>query len=440
MSKFRLDGKVALVTGGASGIGNAVSRVLAEQGAAVAVHYFNSASAAEAVVAAAKIAGRKAVGIQADLSKPGEADRVVTATIKELGGLDILVNNAGFLVQRCPVAEMSDELFRTIMDVNLTSTFWMCRAALRHMLSKASGSIVNMSSAAAFAGGGNGATIYAASKAAVVGFTRALAKEVGPQGHPCECRGSWPDRDAIPRPVQHTRRPSQHREDHSAGPRGDGGRGGARRGVPGVPCGVFCERRDLGRQRRDVVPLRTRAVRPFARFFRRRDGLGYFPEAVAFLSPVPLARSQLPCRTSPAPPPLCRSSKQINLSQRHRRVRIRTMSPPENALRSRYEITCTSISISLRLLMPFRNVSAQLILLQRLTDLARRRPLSVRPPAARTQSPVAHLLTVTPTDAPPPRERRNENPPTQFGGIHRRVRRLPPSRCGRACCGIWPCP
>ena len=182
MSKFRLDGQVALVTGGASGIGNAISRILGEQGAAVAVHFFNSAGAAEAVVAAAKIAGRKAVGIQADLSKPGEADRVVMATIKGLGGLDILVNNAGFLVQRCPVAEMPDELFRTIMDVNLTSTFWMCRAALRHMLSKGTGSIVNMSSAAAFAGGGNGAAIYAASKAAIVGFTRALAREVGPKG------------------------------------------------------------------------------------------------------------------------------------------------------------------------------------------------------------------------------------------------------------------
>jgi len=182
MSKFRLDGQVALVTGGASGIGNAISRILGEQGAVVAVHFFNSAGAAEAVVAAAKTAGRKAVGIQADLSKPGEADRVVMATIKGLGGLDILVNNAGFLVQRCPVAEMSDELFRTIMDVNLTSTFWMCRAALRHMLSKGTGSIVNMSSAAAFAGGGNGAAIYAASKAAIVGFTRALAREVGPKG------------------------------------------------------------------------------------------------------------------------------------------------------------------------------------------------------------------------------------------------------------------
>jgi 3-oxoacyl-[acyl-carrier protein] reductase len=182
MSKFRLDGKVALVTGGASGIGNAISRVLAEQGAAIAVHYFNSAVAAEAVMAAVKSAGNRALGIRADLSRPGEAERIVAETIKELGGLDILVNNAGFLVQRCPVAEMSDDLFRTIMDVNLTSTFWMCRAALRHMIAKGAGSIVNMASAAAFAGGGNGAAIYAASKGAIVSFTRALAKEVGPKG------------------------------------------------------------------------------------------------------------------------------------------------------------------------------------------------------------------------------------------------------------------
>jgi 3-oxoacyl-[acyl-carrier protein] reductase len=182
MSEFRLDGKVALVTGGASGIGQAVSEVLAAQGASVAVHYFNSADGAAAVVAAVTRAGTKGVAIQADLRKPGEAERVVAATIKELGGLDILVNNAGFLVQRCPIAEMSDELFHTIMDVNLTSTFWMCRAALRHMLPKGSGSIVNMSSAAAFAGGGGGAVVYATSKAAIVGFTRALAKEVGPKG------------------------------------------------------------------------------------------------------------------------------------------------------------------------------------------------------------------------------------------------------------------
>jgi 3-oxoacyl-[acyl-carrier protein] reductase len=182
MSKFRLDGQVALVTGGASGIGNAVSRVLAEHGAAIAVHYFNSAAEAEAVVAAAKIGGNKALGIRADLTKPGEAERVVRETLEALGGLDVLVNNAGYLVQRCPIVDMSDELYHTIMNVNMTSTFLMCRAALRHMLSKGAGSIVNMASAAAFAGGGNGAAIYAASKAAIVGFTRALAKEVGPRG------------------------------------------------------------------------------------------------------------------------------------------------------------------------------------------------------------------------------------------------------------------
>jgi 3-oxoacyl-[acyl-carrier protein] reductase len=182
MDRFRLDGKVALVTGGASGIGAAVSLALAEQGASVAIHYFSSGSKADAIASAAKIRGARTVGIQADLSKPGEADRVVETAVKELGGLDILVNNAGFLVKRCPVAEMPDELYRTIVDVNLTSTFWMCRAALVRMLRKGEGSIVNMASAAAFAGGGAGASIYAASKAAIVGFTRALAKEVGPKG------------------------------------------------------------------------------------------------------------------------------------------------------------------------------------------------------------------------------------------------------------------
>jgi 3-oxoacyl-[acyl-carrier protein] reductase len=182
MSRFRLDGKVALVTGGASGIGAAISHALAEQGAAVAVHCFNSAASAKDLVAAIKTAGGLAVAVQADLAKAGEADRAVRATLDGLGGLDILVNNAGFLVQRCPIAEMSDELYRTIIDVNLTSTFWMCRAALRHMIAKGTGSVVNMSSAAAFAGGGNGAAIYATSKAAIVGFTRALSKEVGPKG------------------------------------------------------------------------------------------------------------------------------------------------------------------------------------------------------------------------------------------------------------------
>jgi 3-oxoacyl-[acyl-carrier protein] reductase len=182
MDRFRLDGKVALVTGGASGIGAAVALALAEQGASVAVHYFSSATDAEAVASTARMKGTQSLEIQADLTKPGEADRVIEATVKKLGCLDILVNNAGFLVKRCPVVEMPDELFRTIMDVNLTSTFWMCRAALSRMLPKGAGSIVNMASAAAFAGGGSGASIYAASKAAIVGFTRALAKEVGPKG------------------------------------------------------------------------------------------------------------------------------------------------------------------------------------------------------------------------------------------------------------------
>jgi 3-oxoacyl-[acyl-carrier protein] reductase len=179
---FRLDGKVALVTGGASGIGKGASLALAEAGAAVVLHYFSSGDGAREIAGAIQARGGRALSIQADLTVPGEADRVVSETVRAMGGLDILFNNAGHLVQRCPVAEMSDELFRKIMDVNMTSAFTMSRAALKHMLPRRSGSIINMSSAAAFAGGGSHATIYATSKAAVVGFTRGLAKEVGGQG------------------------------------------------------------------------------------------------------------------------------------------------------------------------------------------------------------------------------------------------------------------
>ena len=182
MKLYRLDGQVALVTGGASGIGREISLVLAEAGAQVAVHYFSSEAGAKEVVETIQRSGGKAHALKADLSQSREADRVVAQTIEEFGQLDVLVNNAGHLVQRCPVPELSDALYHTIMDVNMTSTFQMCRAALRHMVPRGTGSIVNMASAAAFAGGGAGATIYAASKGAVVSFTRALSKEVGPKG------------------------------------------------------------------------------------------------------------------------------------------------------------------------------------------------------------------------------------------------------------------
>ncbi len=182
MDAFRLDGKVALVTGGGSGIGRATSIALAEAGAVVAVHYFGSKTGAEEVATSIRAIGGRAVLIQADLKIPGEGDRVVSETVGAFGVLDILVNNAGHLVQRCPVAEMSDELYQAIMDVNMTATFAVSRAALRCMLPRRSGSIINVSSAAAYTGGGNNATIYATSKAAIVGFTRGLAKEVGGQG------------------------------------------------------------------------------------------------------------------------------------------------------------------------------------------------------------------------------------------------------------------
>ena len=182
MEAFRLEGRSALVTGGGSGIGRGISLALAEAGATVAVHYFGSRSGAEEVVTSIRAAGGRAASIQADLKGRGEPHRVVEEALKAFGAVDILVNNAGHLVKRCPVAEMPDDLYQAIMDVNMTATFAVSRAALKHMLPRRSGSIINMSSAAAYTGGGNNATIYATSKAAVVGFTRGLAKEVGGQG------------------------------------------------------------------------------------------------------------------------------------------------------------------------------------------------------------------------------------------------------------------
>jgi 3-oxoacyl-[acyl-carrier protein] reductase len=118
MDAFRLDGQSALVTGGGSGIGKAICLALAKAGASVAVHHFSSLNGAEEAVAAIRAGGGRALAIRADLTVRGEADRVVNEAVAALGGLDVLVNNAGHLVQRCPVVEMSDDLFQAIMDVN----------------------------------------------------------------------------------------------------------------------------------------------------------------------------------------------------------------------------------------------------------------------------------------------------------------------------------
>jgi 3-oxoacyl-[acyl-carrier protein] reductase len=163
-----LDGKVALVTGASRGIGRAIAVELAGAGAEVVVGYRTGRGEAEAV--AAEIGGR---ALEADVSDAGSAAALVEAA----GDLDILVNNAG-LTRDGLLARMSDDDWRTVIDTNLSSVFYTCRAVARPMMRKRAGSIVNLSSIVGVHGN-PGQTNYAASKAGIIGFTKSLARELG---------------------------------------------------------------------------------------------------------------------------------------------------------------------------------------------------------------------------------------------------------------------
>ncbi len=169
MAEFAsLEGKTALVTGGSRGIGAAIAEELARAGASVVVGY--RAGKDEAEELAHRIGGR---AVQADVSSAEEAARLVA----EAGDLDVLVNNAG-LTRDGLLARMSDDDWRTVIDTNLASCFYTCRAVTRPMMKKRGGSIVNVSSIVGVHGNW-GQTNYAASKAGIIGFTKSLAKELG---------------------------------------------------------------------------------------------------------------------------------------------------------------------------------------------------------------------------------------------------------------------
>ena len=163
-----LEGKTALVTGASRGIGRAIAAELARAGASVVVGYRSGKDEAEAL--AAEIGGR---AVQADVSSAEDAQRLV----EEAGDLDILVNNAG-LTRDGLLARMSDDDWRTVIETNLSSVFYTCRAVCRPMMKKRAGAIVNVSSIVGVHGNW-GQTNYAASKAGIIGFTKSLARELG---------------------------------------------------------------------------------------------------------------------------------------------------------------------------------------------------------------------------------------------------------------------
>jgi 3-oxoacyl-[acyl-carrier protein] reductase len=163
-----LEGKLALVTGASKGIGLAIAEELARAGAEVVVGY--RTGQAEADELAARIGGR---AVQADISSPDDAKRLV----EEAGDVDVLVNNAG-LTRDGLLARMSDDDWRTVIETNLSSVFYTCRAVTRPMMKKRRGSIINISSIVGVHGNW-GQTNYAASKAGIIGFTKSLARELG---------------------------------------------------------------------------------------------------------------------------------------------------------------------------------------------------------------------------------------------------------------------
>ena len=172
-----LKGKTAIVTGGGRDIGRACAMRLAEEGAHVAINYHSSSDGAESAVKEIEAMGGKAFAMQGDLTNEAEVTAFVDRAASELGGVHVVVNNTGGLIKRVPIKEMSLEHWTAVMDLNLTSTFLIIRAAAAHMTS---GTIINLSSQAGRDGGGPGAAAYAASKGAVMTLTRGLAKEFGP--------------------------------------------------------------------------------------------------------------------------------------------------------------------------------------------------------------------------------------------------------------------
>lgn len=178
---MRFTDKVAIVTGGGRDIGREVSLRLAAEGARVVVNFANDEASATETLNAIEASGGKAILHRADVTTGEGAAGLVQAAIMQFGAqIDVLVNLAGGMVQRRPLAEIDEGFFDSVMSLNLRSAYLMTRGVVPHMV--AGSAIVNFSSQAGRDGGGPGASIYATAKGALMTFTRAMAKELGPQG------------------------------------------------------------------------------------------------------------------------------------------------------------------------------------------------------------------------------------------------------------------
>jgi len=178
----KLTGKNVLVTAGAQGIGEAITKHFIDSGANVAIHYYSSAENANQLKTYAINKGLKAIAIKGDLTKEDDANTLVKESVEALDGLDILINNAGSLVARKLLNELEADFWYKVMDINMTSMQFVTRVAATYLANNENSSIVNLASLAGRKGGHPGSLVYATSKGAILTYTRALASELGPEG------------------------------------------------------------------------------------------------------------------------------------------------------------------------------------------------------------------------------------------------------------------
>jgi len=174
LDKFKLDGKVALVTGASSGLGQAIAIGLAEAGAHVACHARSAGKAQDTIASIVKL-GRRAEAVEGDMAETETPASVVEQTLEKFGQIDILINNAG-MIRRAPAVDYTEDDWSTVIQVNLSSVFRLSQAAGRKMIDQGSGKIVNIASLLSFQGGIT-VPAYTASKSGVAGLTKALANE-----------------------------------------------------------------------------------------------------------------------------------------------------------------------------------------------------------------------------------------------------------------------
>lgn len=185
MSKGRLAGKVAVVTGGSRGLGRGIAEGFGAEGARIVVNYLQDEKAAREVADTLKTNGSDAITVRANVGEVDDVRTMMDTTVKEFGTIDILVNNAGML-NSFRLAEMSVETWDSMIKVHLRGMFLCTRFAIPHMLKQKSGKIINMSGTFGVSGGAE-FTHMSAAKAGMIGFTRALAREVGHDGINVNC-------------------------------------------------------------------------------------------------------------------------------------------------------------------------------------------------------------------------------------------------------------